>query len=263
MNKKSTILASISLLVILLPITAFGFLRTFISPENISYPAKDHAHLRLQYIYHGKQEDFAAAKYQTPYAKDQCNGDLTKEPIHLHDGKDQITHLHWARITGAQILKNYGLNLIGGLDNLLGYKLDKLPSAEAVPIHGKVLPLPSKEDVLYIYSGDKKAHQARTLEDLKTKDMESFFGKESQARKDEEQYGNKTSFLESIKILADNGTHSDAVDGTQSKSEEELKELNNLIGNLIIFVQATEPTTDQIKAQFDKLEPLSPSTCGG
>ena len=50
---------------------------------------------------------------------------------------------------------------------------------------------------------------------------------------------------------------------TKPKTEEELKEINNLLGNVVIFVQSTEPTQEQIKKQFDVLEPLSPSTCGG
>ena len=50
---------------------------------------------------------------------------------------------------------------------------------------------------------------------------------------------------------------------SSQKTEEELKKINNLLGNIVIFVQPNEPTTDQIQARFNKLVPLGESVCGG
>jgi len=50
---------------------------------------------------------------------------------------------------------------------------------------------------------------------------------------------------------------------SSGKSEEELKKINNLLGNVVIFVQPNEPTSEQVKAKFDKLIPLGDSVCGG
>ena len=266
-----------------MPVGAYSLVRFGLSQDNISYPAKDHTHFRLQYVYHGTMENFADSKYQTPYDKGQCDASLSKEPIHLHDSKNQVVHLHWARITGGQILKNYGLNLIGGQDDKLGYELYELTKFKvtSLPIFGKVLPQPESNDKLWLYSGDKDNFKPRAIDEFKTDTLEKFFGVESQVRKDEEQYGNKVSLLENIKVSAHGGvidgdedikvvsipssknSNSSSPSEPKPKTEEELKEINNLLGNVILFVQSSEPTQDQIKKQFDVLEPLSPSTCGG
>ena len=53
------------------------------------------------------------------------------------------------------------------------------------------------------------------------------------------------------------------IDGHPSeKSEEELTRINNLVGNVAIFVQEKEPTKEEIQARFDNLVPLHESTCG-
>lgn len=46
-------------------------------------------------------------------------------------------------------------------------------------------------------------------------------------------------------------------------SAEELKHINNLLGNVVIFVQKDKPTDQQIKDRFNKLLPLTDSVCGG
>jgi hypothetical protein len=275
MSKTTKIIAIILAIFILFPLIGYSYIRFGLSQDNISYPAKDHAHFRMQYVYHGTIENFADAKYQTPYDKGQCDGSLTKEPIHLHDTKNQIVHLHWARITGGEVLKNYGLNLIGGQDDKLGYQLYELTKFKVtpIPIFGKVLPQPESGDKLWFYSGEKDNFKSRTIEEFKSQDMEKFFGVTSQERLDQEKYGDKISFFSSVKVLAhgDSSNHdkelaNNSTTSTTSqapKTEEELKQINNLLGNVVIFVQSTEPTQDQIKRQFDVLEPLSPSTCGG
>ncbi len=71
----------------------------------------------------------------------------------------------------------------------------------------------------------------------------------------------KTSSLDStvIKVATADKTEGDAT----TKTEEELKEINNLIGNIVIFVQPDEPTNEQVQARFNNLQPLGLSVCGG
>jgi hypothetical protein len=279
MTKITKILISLVLLLVALPSVSLWVLTTQLSSGNISYPAKDHSHFRLQYVYHGVPQNLADSKYQTPYDKGQCDGSLTKEPIHLHDKKNQIVHFHWARITGGQVLKNYGVNLIGGQDDVLGYKLDQISNLkiQPVPIFGKVLPQPNNEDKIWVYTGEPNKNMSRTIEDFKTQDIETFLGKDSQVRKDEEKYGDKTSFLGSVVasahgderlILADLNTAPTSSSSTpttakSNKTEEELKQINNLLGNIVLFVQPDEPTQNQVEERFANLEPLSDSVCGG
>jgi hypothetical protein len=279
MSRTTKLISLLLIAVFLLPTIAYSIIRFGISQDNISYPAKDHAHFRMQYVYHGKMENFADAKYQTPYDKGQCDASLAKEPIHLHDNKNQVVHFHWARITGGQVLKNYGLNLIGGQDDKLGYQLYELTKFKItpIPIFGKVLPQPENADKIWVYSGEKDNFNTRTLEEFKNQDMEKFFDSTSQERLDQEKYGDKISLFNSVKAFAhgeDLDQHEKIANNTTAissstssivapKTEEELKQINNLLGNVVIFVQLNEPTQDQVKKQFDMLEPLSPSTCGG
>ena len=296
-------------------ILIFGLVGFFwVSPANITFPKKDHAHFRMQYIFHGKSENFAVEPYQQPYEKDQCNSELTTDPIHFHDSKNQIIHLHWTKITGGQVLKYYGLNLIGGQDDKLGIVAQdktRKQNFRPVQIHTKALPNPQVEDKIWIFSGDEKSSVERETKEFVNKDLESFFGMESQARKDEEKYGT-TSFLDTIqgqiKVSAHNNSQShtetpntqnladtainttdrtnelinqlqnsssvsssssskpnygSSVYGGVQKTQEELKILNNILGNVVIFVQKDQPTAEQVKTQFAALEPLSNSVCGG
>ena len=48
----------------------------------------------------------------------------------------------------------------------------------------------------------------------------------------------------------------------QETEEEQLTRINNLVGNVVIFVQSDKPTDRQIKDRFNDLEPLTDSSCG-
>ncbi len=277
----------------------------FVTPNRLAYPKQDHFHFRLQYVFHGQAEDFGSPRYQIEYIKDVCSGLLTESPIHFHDNKDQIVHLHWRGITGGDVLKFYGNNRVGGLDNLMGYKLDQVlsssPKITQIPIHSTSLPKPIGSDKYYIYTGDKSQFQKKDIQDFTNKTLEEFLGKDSKLRTEFEEVEklekSKTSFNPlSIQAQAHSGQEHKTLDEAQlhelnlkkteaekvtidarnnkvgssqssspspTKTEEELKEINNLIGNVVIFVQASEPTNEQIKSRFDNLTPLSPSVCGG
>src|SRR6478752_3561303 len=97
------------------------------TPLNIRQPLLEHYHFRLQIIVDGKPVNFASSAFQEGYSKDNCNVGLTSHPFHFHDGKNQVTHVHWEGMTGGQLLKYYGWNYIGGRDNSLGFRMDNLP----------------------------------------------------------------------------------------------------------------------------------------
>jgi hypothetical protein len=330
---KTKILKIAIVILLILGIT-YSTLRWGLSKENIVIPKQDHSHFRIKYIFNGQEENFGSPRYQTDYTKDICDGSLTESPLHFHDNKTDYQHLHWARMTGGQMLKFYGLNLIGGLDGYIGFKMDKLPKITPVPIYGKHLPEPRKEDQFWVYTGvenkDEKGilngnweFQKRNFEDFKNKSFEEFFGVESQARKDLERYGivDQKSFLEfgkvttyahggvehanqseeqkhllelgelantenlnnqvvaqnqnqdSSQISSQTSSQSSSQDSTQNQTApkpefdpvtgEELKSINNFLGDVVIFVQPTEPTNDQISARFKSMVKLDKSSCGG
>jgi hypothetical protein len=284
---------------LLIGLGGYGFI-SWASPTRFTYPKFDHLHFRMQYIFRGEAEDFGSAKYQVDYAKDICDGNLTESPIHFHDNKDQIVHIHWQGMTGGDVLKFYGLNLTGGLDNTMGFQLDKLfswpPKITHVPYYNDLLPEAQGEDKYYIYTGDANSYNEKSLQDFLYQPLETFFAKESNIRKNLETEAKlRSSRLDSlftIPVLADHPTHSkeeqieidkkktekqlqnietnnnavsENIQNTSDpkKTEDELKEINNLIGNVVVFVQPNKPTDEQIKARFNNLEPLGLSQCGG
>jgi hypothetical protein len=261
-------------LAIIIFLSASFYLTTkVLSSDNINYPVVDHVHFRMQYIYHGGAENFADSRYQQPYEKNQCTGGITDSPIHFHDNVDQIVHVHWKNITGGQVLKYYGLNQIGGVDNLLGYRWDKIKQnykLTAVNIHGKILPQPTAEDKLYIYTGEKGTFTKRSVEDWSKQTLEEFFNKKSQLSAKVNMFGSIPAQAQSllsngeVKQALDSNLNSDNLTENQTQpSEDELEQINNLLGNVVIFVQPDEPSEVEVANRFDKLQPLSLSTCGG
>lgn len=264
-SKRLIIIVSVLATLIFIPATyaAYFFVA---SPAVIRNPKLEHYHFRMQVVVDGKSEDFSTEGYQTGYAKDQCNANLPEQPIHFHDNKDQFTHIHWEGMTGGMVMKYYGWNFIGGIDNALGYKLDNLKDIQKVTTHGNYLPALPSDTQLYIYTGDENGYQEKSFNDWKTQDLEQFFDKTSNFPAHEE--NKQSSLLDKVfpKAYA-HGTADDA-DGDDGSSpaeseEEKLTRINNMIGNVVIFAQKDKPTDQQIKDRFNDLEPLSDSTCGG
>lgn len=235
------------------------------SPGAIRHPQLEHYHFRMQIIVNGKAEDFSTSAYQMEYAKDQCTTDLPDQPIHFHDGKDQIVHIHWEGMTGGLVMKNYGWNYIGGRNDALGYRLERLTHPVKVPIHGKDLPAVPAGTSFYVYTGDETGYKERSFSEWTHQDLEQFLGKTSNFPAHKTNKGTKSSLLDMLfpKAYAHGTTHdADGDDGTET-TEEKLTRINNLLGNVVIFVQKEAPSDQQIRDRFNHLEPLSESTCGG
>lgn len=265
--KKSIFFGLSSLLLIAILFASYAGYVYASSPKVIRNPKLEHYHFRMQIIVDGKAEDFSTEGYQTGYSKDQCNANLPEQPIHFHDNKDQFTHIHWEGMTGGMVMKYYGWNYIGGIDNALGYKLDNLRDIQKVTTHGEYLPNLTNNSKLFVYSGDEKSYQERTFEDWKNMDLENFFGTTSNfpAHKINTE-GEEQSFIDRLLPKASaHGGEEDGNDGEpgEETEEEKLTRINNMIGNVVIFVQKDKPTDQQIKDRFNDLEPLTDSTCGG
>ncbi len=160
-------------------------------------------------------------------------------------------------MTGGLVLKNYGWNFVGGADSRLGYRLDELPRIKSVPIYGDILGKKPVSTEFWVYTGNESGYQKRPFKDFITQDLEKFFDKESDFPK-------PTGLMDAIfPKAAAHGTesHDDAV--SVDGEEERLQRLNNLIGNVVIFVQKDEPSDEAVKARFADLESLSESTCAG
>jgi hypothetical protein len=231
------------------------------SPAAIRQPQMEHYHFRMQLVVNGKDIDFSKEPFQMPYAKGQCSGELSAEPIHFHDNKNQFVHIHWKEMTGGLVLKNYGWNMVGGLDAALGYRFDNLPKLAKVPIHGASLPAPPEGARFWVYTGDEKGYKARSFDDFTHKSLEDFFGKRSNFMTYESASKGLLAWFFPKAAAHDGHEHTNAT--SVEIEAERLTRINNLIGNVVIFVQKDEPSADQIKARFARLEPLSDSTCGG
>ena len=259
---KIAIIALIALA--LIPVSYAGYIYAA-SPLVIREPLMEHYHFRMQILVNGKPENFGEQKYQTGYANDNCNADLPEQPIHFHDNKDQFVHIHWDGMTGGYVMKYYGWNFVGGMNDALGYVLTDWKNPEKVTIHGKDMLPPIPEGTnFYVYVGDEKGYQEKSFEDWKSKDLEEFFGKESNLPVNEiNKQKRQSSMLDVLfpKAYAHEGHQHETSD--PESSEERLTRINNLIGNVVIFVQKDKPTDAQIKERFNKLEPLGDSTCGG
>ncbi len=262
-SKRFKIILVTLLVVAIIPLSYAGYVYAA-SPAVIREPKLEHYHFRMQILVDGKAEDFSTEGYQTGYAKDQCNANLPEQPIHFHDSKDQFTHIHWEGMTGGMVMKYYGWNSIGGMKNALGYKLDDLSNPQKVTTHGNYLPAVPAGSRFYVYTGDDAGYQERSFEDWTHQDLEQFFGKTSNFPAHEE--NKQSSLLDKVfpKALA-HGSEDDGNDGEpgEETKEEKLTRINNMIGNVVIFVQKDKPSDQQIKDRFNDLEPLTDSTCGG
>lgn len=271
-TKRLKIAAIIVLALFLVPLSYAGYVYAA-SPNVIRDPKFEHYHFRMQILVNGKAENFGSKAYQVGYAKDQCNANLPEQPIHFHDNKDQFTHIHWEGMTGGMVMKYYGWNYIGGMDNALGYKLKGDGGIQKVTTHGNYLPAVPEGTQFYVYVGDENGYKTKSFEDWKSQDLEQFFGRTSNSPA-HELNKQQASLIDKIFPKAsahgtaddadgDDGTASTAADQAVAPDEEELTRINNLIGNVVIFAQKEKPTNQQIKDRFAKLEPLTDSTCGG
>lgn len=253
MTGKKAIVFSVAMIIAgVASLAAFMFA---VSPAAIRAPKLDHAHFRLALIANGVAVDFGSEPFQKQ-SQAYCTDDLSEDPIHFHDNKNQFVHLHWKGMTGGLVLKNYGWNMIGGPNNILGYRLDRLPPSNTVPVYGDVLPTLPSNAKLWVYTGTGDSYQLHSAQDFLFKDLETFFGRQSTVG------AHKADFWRDL-LFAPATAHDGTMHATDEKSQAELSEINNLLGDVVIFAQADKPQDKRIREVFQTLEPLTESTCGG
>lgn len=261
MNKKLLIYGAGFLAIILLIAgVTYGYLYAS-SPAHIRNPQFEHYHFRTQIIVDNESVDFSKDEFQTE-TPGTCSTDPGGTPVDFHDNVDQMTHIHWDGITGGEFLKYYGWNLIGGSDDSLGRRYDDGPmSMHSVQRYGDLLPDVSEGSNYYVYTGNQDSHEQKSWDDFLNQDLEEFFGKKSNLSNDEQ-----ASLVERLffpKAYAHGGVMDGHENEKSDKTEEELSRINNLVGNVVIFVQKDEPSQKQVQQRFENLVPLSDSTCGG
>lgn len=266
-KQRLAIPAAILLSVALVAASYVGYLYAA-TPLDIRQPLYEHYHFRMSLTVNGREVDFADTKYQEGYSKDNCNAKLTTHPIHFHDSKNHFVHIHWEGMTGGQVLKYYGWNLIGGTRGSMGYRFDEGSMLKKVPIHGNVLPAMPNDANFYVYTGNADTYSEKKFEDFTKLDLEKFFNKESNSPAHKLNQQKRSSLVDGLIPKAHaHGTeeeHADEDTNTAGDaSHEQLERLNNLIGDAVIFVQKDKPSSDQVKDRFNDLTPLSESTCAG
>lgn len=236
------------------------------TPLSIREPLYEHYHFRMSLNVDGKEINFAESKYQEGYSKDNCNAALTTHPIHFHDSKNHFVHIHWEGMTGGQVLKYYGWNFTGGTLGSMGYRFDDGLMLKKVPIQGDVLPTLPNDAKFYVYTGNADTYTEKKFEDFTKQDLEKFFNKESNSPAHKLNQQKRSSLLDKVtpKTYAHGTEEEHAAESTDGNlSHEQLERLNNLIGDVVIFVQEDKPSSDQIKDRFENLTPLGESTCAG
>lgn len=226
-----------------------------LSPDNVRHPQFEHSHFRMQLIVEGKNINFGDPEFQTPITSTSCDTKISNEPIHFHDGKDQLVHIHWSNLTGGQVLKYYGWDKAGGPAEFMGYRFDAFPSIKKVYIHGEVLPVTAKNSKLWVYSGNAESYKHRKTQEFLNSDLEKFFGRESKVG--ESALVKLRNYIMPKVYAHDGEIHLD------KENSAKLERVNNLLGNVVIFAQDTQPPDDIVRERFEKLEPLSDSICGG
>jgi hypothetical protein len=270
-RKKLLAILAFAVVLILTPILVYTYIYIGTNPEHIRNPKVAHHHIRMQLVVDGQYINFADSKFQEEYIKGQCAVGLSDTPIHFHDGVDQIAHIHWDKMRGGDILKNYGLNKLGGGDNRFGYRLDEgLLKPKEVKIHGDIIPNSNSNSILWIYTKKDNGFTKRESADFIQQDLETFFNKKSTLtlQREEVEASEKTSFWPKGLTAQAHGGIQDGHPNeknsvTTVKTQEELQKVNNLIGDVIIFAQKDEPKQEDVQKQFDSFVELTDSTCGG
>lgn len=263
-NKKTWFIKGglLALAVLMLSSAYYGYLYAS-TPSHLRNPEFEHYHLRTQIVVNGEPVDFSRQEFQEEYDKNSCSAELTGQPIDFHDDIDQMAHVHWRGITGGEFLKFYGWNLIGGEDHSLGRRYDQgMMSMHHVRTAGDLLPEIPDGANFYVYIGDENSYKQKDWNDFLKMDLEDFLGKKSYLNTEEEASFKPLDWF-THKAYA-HGMEDDGHDESELENDEaRLERINNLIGNVVIFVQDTEPTEQQIQERFANLLPLSDSVCGG
>jgi hypothetical protein len=244
-------------IVTFLAVSGYFLLNTLISRPHLNFPLKTLYRLRIDLIVDGKAVSFQDDEYQSKELT--CANASSVLPMSFQEKKGHILTVHWQGITGGEVLKYYGLNKIGGLDNVLGYRLDTLPNIQAVNTKQTTIPKPSSNSNIYVYTGRANDIKAANSIDFLTQDLEVFL-KKSKHRLDKQ--GLVQKYNQSIAVTAQTSVPKTTTTTLSPIiTDAQLNEINDSIGNIVVFFQEKEPDYETVKSRFDALTPLSASGC--
>jgi len=231
------------------------------TPSHLRNPEFAHHHFRIQMWVEGEYIDFGQDRFQEGYDDTSCGAGLTETPIHFHDNKDQLVHIHWDRIRGGEVLKYYGMNRIGGPDGYLGFRFDT-GLFDRIPIFDNVLPESNQPMYVYQILEDGTVVE-RSYKDFLDQDLETFFGRKSSLtiQREEVQSNESFNFL-AIKANAHNDV-STTSEEDKEYTEQELREINNLLGDVLIYIQNEKPSPEKVEQDAQNFVELGVSSCGG
>jgi hypothetical protein len=240
----------LSLLTIVSTMGLFAF-TTFVSRPYFNNPQFTNYHLRLQLVYDGQLIPFTNQNIQEINEFKVCDLSLLTKPIYQNSFNSELFQVNWEGITGGEILKYYGLNLVGGSDNTLGYRFSGLSKPQAIETLKGISVKPTKQQKTFVYQNRQDGYTKIDPLDFLFKDIEVVV-KKSNIRLQREQSQPNNFF--GIKTLA----QSEKPVVQQQEFESNLSLDYDLIGNVVVFVEDSEPSEDRIIDRFNNFIPLNP-----
>jgi hypothetical protein len=226
-------------------------LTTFVSRPHFNNPYYTNYHLRLQLVYNGQLTTFAFENTQEANEFKVCDLNLITKPIYQNAFNSQLFKVSWEGVTGGEILKYYGLNLVGGSNEVLGYRFNdafvpqKLLTLKTLDIK------PTKQHKTFVYKNRQDGFIKLDPLDFLYKDIELVV-KKSNIRLLREQSQPNNFF--GVKAFAQD----EKPVVQQQEFESKLSLDYDLIGNVVVFIGDSEPTEEKIIDRFNNFIPLSP-----
>jgi uncharacterized protein YneF (UPF0154 family) len=237
------------ILSILFGVAGFSFV-TYFSRPYFNNPVFTNYHLRLQLINNGQIVSISGQNDERTNEFKVCDLTLLNRPIYQNSFNSELFQVSWEGITGGEILKYYGLNLVGGFDDVLGYRVKKNFGVEAIkPFQGNGISV-SKKSKVFAYFKRQDGYEKLDQLDFLFKDIELAV-KKSNIRLEREHA--KTPGLFGIRVFAEEKPKIE-----QQEFESKLSLDYDLIGNIVVFFEESEPTEDRIIDRFNNFIPLNP-----
>jgi hypothetical protein len=240
----------LTLSLVITTIVLFSF-TTFISRPHFNSPQFTNYHLRLQLIYSGELTPFAKQTIQEINEFKVCDLSLLTKPVYQNTFNSQLFRVNWEGITGGEILKYYGLNLVGGPNDILGYRLKGFSIPQAIQTKNKINTKPAKQQKTFVYQNRQDGYAKIDPLDFLYKDIELVL-KKSNIRLQREE--SQPAGVLGVKAFAQD----EKPIVQQQEFESKLSLDYDLIGNVVVFVADLEPTEDVIIDRFNNFIPLNP-----
>lgn len=111
--KKLVIYVGLSIVFALM---VFDFYHGVSERMNAKNPDPNHTHANFAVWVHGKQYDFAQAKYMSGSSTDESTHPHAgpRQYLHLHDGNGHVIHRHKPGLTFGDFLKSLGFRYVSG-----------------------------------------------------------------------------------------------------------------------------------------------------